>query len=154
MCLIVREARISDLESLYKIEIECFGSDAFTKNQLAYFLSSPEFVNLVAETDGIIVGFIIGSIRHYNNQRIGHILSLDISKRYRRRKIGSRLLNELEKIYIQKRVEICYLEVRADNTAALNLYRKFRFDIVGHLRNYYGIGVHGLRLKKTLRQVH
>ncbi|MFQ6095429.1 MAG: GNAT family N-acetyltransferase [Candidatus Bathyarchaeia archaeon] len=152
MCVLTREARIEDLEVLYKIELECFNREAFTRRQLAYFLASPDFVKLVAEVDGDVVGFVIGSVQHYNNRGIGHILSLDVSKGYRRRRIGSTLLSELERVLVEVGVEVCYLEVRADNVAALRLYRKRGFVPVETLKDYYGVGVHGLRLKKDLRR--
>jgi ribosomal protein S18 acetylase RimI-like enzyme len=43
----------------------------------------------------------------------------------------------------------CRLEVREDNVAAINLYKKQGYQTIGRLRNYYG-SAHGLYLRKNL----
>ncbi len=146
-----RKAGIDDLEAIYRIELECFGHEAFAKTLFAYLLDSSESVNLVAEVGEEIVGFVIGSVERYSNQEVGHVLSLNVSEGYRRKGIGSRLLCELERILSEDGVEVCYLEVRADNVSALRLYQKQGFEIVENLEDYYSRGVHGLRLKRKLR---
>jgi len=151
LCIFTRKAGIDDLEALYKIELECFGREAFAKSLFAYFLTSSDFVNLVAEVGEEIAGFVIGSVQHHNSRATGHVLSLDVSGGYRRKGIGLALLCELEKILAEDRVEACFLEARADNAAALRLYQKQGFKVVETLEDYYGRGVHGLRLKKDLR---
>lgn len=151
MCIFTRKAGIDDLEALYKIELECFGREAFAKSLFAYFLASSGFVNLVAEVGGEIVGFVISSVQRNSSRAIGHVLSLDVSGGYRKRGIGLRLLCELERILMEDGVEVCYLEAQADNAAALRLYRKQGFTVVDSLEDYYGRGVHALRLRKDLR---
>lgn len=151
MRIVTRKAGIDDLEALYKIELECFGHEAFAKSLFAYFLTSSDFVNLVAEVGEEIAGFVISSVQHYSNQAIGHVLSLDVSGGHRRRGIGLALFCELERILVEDGVKACYLEVRADNAAALRLYQKQGFKVVEILEDYYGRSVHGLRLKKDLR---
>ena len=151
MRIITRKAGIDDLVELYKIELECFGHEAFAESLFAYFLTSPDFVNLVAEVGAEIAGFVISSVQHYNNQAIGHVLTLNVSGGHRRRGIGLALLCELERILVEDGVEACCLEARADNAAALRLYKKQGFMVVESLEDYYGEGVHGLRLKKDLR---
>lgn len=152
MGVVTRDTSINDLEALYRIELECFGRDAFTRSLLAYLLASPDSVGLVAEVDGGTIGFVIGSIRRHRNRRIGHVLSLDVSAGYRRRGIGFKLLSELERVFVEGGVQVCYLEVRANNVAALGLYRKHGFVVVETLKDYYGVGVNGLKLKKDLKR--
>ena len=45
----------------------------------------------------------------------------------------------------------CCLEVREENTAALNLYSKLGYKTIGRLEKYYGTA-HGLYLRKILVQ--
>ncbi len=151
MRIVTRKARIDDLEALYKIELECFGHEAFAKSLFAYFLTSSDFVNLIVEVGEEIAGFVISSVQHCDNQAIGHVLSLDVSGGHRRRGIGLQLLCELERILVEDGVEACYLEARADNAAALRLYQKQGFKLVETLEDYYGKGIHGLRLRQDLR---
>lgn len=150
MQIVTRKAEINDLERLYKIELECFDHEAFTKAQLAFFLKTPRFISLVAEVDGELVGFIIGSIEYYGNEKFGHIYSVDVSPKYRRRGVASKLLDEVERILVKNGAETCYLEVRTDNVSALSLYKKRDYVIMEALKNYYETGVNGFRLKKRL----
>ncbi len=151
MSVTIQRARVNDLETLYEIEKECFTKEAFTKEQIGYLLQDPNVVSLVASRDGENVGFIIGLTYRGNKVRLGHIYTIDVAVKHRRRGIGLRLLKELEKIFVQKGVETCYLEVRIDNMAARELYRKQGYIETGQLKGYYPMGTHGIRLEKKLK---
>jgi ribosomal-protein-alanine acetyltransferase len=138
MPITVENASISHLERLYEIERECFEEEAFTKQQIAQLLRDSNSIGLVAKEDGNIIGFIIGALSRDNELLIGHILTIDVSLSHRRRGIGLRLLQEMEKIFKEKGAKICRLEAREDNVAALNLYRKLGYKKVRVLRHYYG----------------
>jgi len=141
---------VDDLETLYKIERECFTTEAFTKTQIAYFLEAPNAVSLIARVDNEIAGFTIGLIHDSNTVRAGHVCTIDVSIAHRRRGVGLRLLKELERIFIQRGVKICYLEARLDNLAARELYRKHGYVEAETLSDYYSRGSHGIRLLKKL----
>ncbi len=150
MSVTIQQAKAEDLEMLYGIEKECFTTEAFTKEQIAYLLQDPNAVSLVAQINGENAGFIIGLTYSCNKVRIGHIYTIDVAVKHRRRGIGLRLLKKLEKIFAEKGVETCYLEVRIDNVAARELYRKQGYIETGRLKGYYPMGTHGIRLKKKL----
>lgn len=150
MSITIQQATVNDLETLYEIERECFTAEAFTKEQIAYLLKNPNAVSLVAQIDGETAGFIIGLTYQGNKARTGHIYTIDVAVKHRRKGIGLRLLNELEQIFIEKGVETCYLEVRIDNVAARELYRKHGYIETGQLKGYYPMGTHGVQLKKEL----
>jgi len=146
----VKLATTSDLEKLHKIERECFTIEALTKEQMSHLLESSYTISLVARINGAVAGFIIGSIENLDKTKAGHVYTLDVVVKHRRRGIGLRLLQELERIFTERGVKICYLEVRLDNVAARELYRKQGYTEVAPLANYYYKGVHGVRLKKKL----
>ena len=147
----IRKATVGDLDRLHRIEVECFPEEAFTRLQLEYILTFPHFMSLIAEVDGEVAGFIIGSLEVYNDKVVGHIYSIDVLGRFRRRGIASKLLNEMEKILAERGAEECYLEVRVDNLAARSLYKKHGYKQVEVLKDYYREGIHGIRLKKQLK---
>jgi len=146
----IRQATIKDLETLYKIERECFTLEAFTKQHIALLLENPRNIRLAAWENNEIVGFIIGLIQNFNETRIGRIYTLDVAVKHRRKGIGLKLLNELEQGFIKKGVKNCYLEARTDNVAARKLYRKNGYTEVKQLKDYYSKGVHGVLLVKKL----
>lgn len=150
MSVLIQQAAIGDLERLYQIERECFTSEAFSKGELIYLLRSPGSISLTARTNGEIAGFIMGSVQKRGKTETGHIFTLDVAVKRRRKGVGQKLLKRFEQILAERGVETCYLEVRADNVAALELYRKNGYVKVEQLKNYYQRGVHGVRLKKTL----
>lgn len=66
-----------------------------------------------------------------------HIATLSVLPEYRGQGIGAALLAEALKEGIRLGADSATLEVRAGNLAAQNLYRRFRFDIVGRRQRYY-----------------
>ncbi len=147
----IKQATIKDLEILYKIEKECFTKEAFTKKQIKNLLRNSNAISLIAQTNGETAGFIIGLTYLNNNARIGHVITIDIAIKHRRKGIGMRLLNELEQKFVRKDIETCYLEVRIDNVAARELYRRQGYKETKQLKHYYPKRTDGVRLKKKLR---
>jgi ribosomal-protein-alanine N-acetyltransferase len=152
MSVAIQEASIKHLDKLYEIETECFQEEAFTKEQIAHLLTDYNSVSFVAKVNGEIVGFIVG--RAYTNRKpaVGRVLTIDVSPEHRRKGIGLKLLREVERVFRNETVEVCYLEAREDNIAALNLYQKHGYKTVGKLKNYYR-NAHGVRLTKSLGQL-
>jgi ribosomal-protein-alanine N-acetyltransferase len=147
----IKPASIFDLQTLYEIEKECFSFEAFSLEQIAFLLDNPNSISLVAVVENEIVGFIIGLV--YENVKIGnvgHILTLDVATKHRRKGVAMKLLQELERKFREKGIKACFLEVRFDNEAAKRLYEKLGYREIACLRNYYGKGIHGLRFKKIL----
>ena len=137
------------LDKLFQIEEQCFDQEAFTKQQIAYLLSDYNTLALVARENSDIAGFIIAQIEVEENQLFGHIITLNVPPKYRRKGVGSKMLKEIEELLKQKGITECKLEVREDNSAALKLYLKSDYQKIGKLENYYG-KKHGLYLKKTI----
>ena len=150
MSISVRQATVNDLEELYEIERECFTVEAFTKEQIMLLLQDSNSVSLTAQTNGEIAGFIIGLIQHIRGVKTGHICTIDVAVKHRRKGVGEKLLKEIEEIFARKGVKICYLEARVDNVAALELYRKQGYAEIEKLDNFYRKDVHGVRLQKRL----
>jgi ribosomal-protein-alanine N-acetyltransferase len=145
-------ANLDDLETLHRIEKECFKSEAFTKEHIAYLLESPNAVSLVAKANHEILGFIVGVIEDHDKNTIGHIYTIDVAPKHRRIGVGLGLLDKLEHIFVEKDAKTSYLEVRTDNKAARELYRKKGYTELEPLKNYYDEGRHGLRMKKELKK--
>jgi ribosomal-protein-alanine acetyltransferase len=149
MSITIESASIRQLDQLYEIEMECFAKEAFTKQQIASLLTNYNSVNLVAKMNSEIIGFIIGIIYFERRALTGHILTIDVSPIHRRRGVAQKLLQETEKIFKEKGVKACRLEVREDNIAALGLYQKLGYKKVAKLENYYE-NAHGIYLRKDL----
>ena len=137
------------LDTLYQIEKQCFKQEAFSKRQITYLLTDNNAISFAAYVNGELAGFIIGHLDIERNQSAGHILTIDVVTQYRRKGIAQKLMHEVEETVKQKGAKECRLEVREDNTAALNLYQKLGYKKIAKLENYYPTA-HGLYLLKPL----
>ncbi|MCS7119958.1 MAG: GNAT family N-acetyltransferase [Nitrososphaerota archaeon] len=153
MEIIVKEGRIENLSSIYEIEVECFGEEAFPRAMIEYAVrSSGNSKTYIAFFGDKPVGFIIGRIYRDRDKPVGVIYTLDVKADFRRRGIGTRLLHTLENAFLKDGAELCRLEVSIKNIEALNLYMKFGYKKIRVLHNYYGRGHDGILLEKRLKQ--
>ena len=150
MTIVIQRASTTDIGTLSRIEQECFTVEAFSKRQIASLLKAPASVGLMAKASEEVAGFVIGLLHDYGEVKLGQIVTIDVVPRYRRRGVGMKLLREVEKEFQNMGVGVCYLEVRAGNTAAKKLYQKLGYREVEVLEDYYYRGGHGIRLEKAL----
>jgi ribosomal-protein-alanine N-acetyltransferase len=80
---------------------------------------------------------IIGYLIYWILDKEVQISNIAIHPDYRRMGLGETVLRQLLSQLRKKRTEFIFLEVRPSNTAALNLYRKLDFEIVGIRKDYY-----------------
>jgi ribosomal-protein-alanine N-acetyltransferase len=66
-----------------------------------------------------------------------HIGTLAIHPDFQKKGIGQQFLAFIFTQLISENIMRIFLEVRQSNMAAINLYRKFGFDIDGERKNYY-----------------
>jgi ribosomal-protein-alanine N-acetyltransferase len=144
----IETATIKILDTLYKIEEQCFDEEAFTKRQIAYLLTDYNAIALAAKTSTDTAGFVIAQVET-NDTDFGHIITLNIAPHFRHKGIAIQLLHEIENLLKQRGINECRLEVREDNHAAIKLYHKLGYRTIGKLDRYYGTK-HGLYLKKAL----
>lgn len=149
MELKIETASIKLLEKLNEIEEQCFDQEAFTKQQIAFLLTDYNTIALVAKVNNDISGFIITQVEIEKNTLFGHIITINVASKFRRKGIASKMLQEIEIILKQKGIRECHLEVREDNSAALKLYQNRGYQKISRLEKYYG-KAHGLYLKKIL----
>jgi len=149
LSITIQQATINSLETLYQIERECFTAEAFSKEHIAYLLENSNAVSLVAKINNAIAGFVIGLIHRHDEKITGRVYTLDVAVKYRRKGVGLKLLDEIERIFVERGAKICRLEARRDNVAAIELYRKHGYVEVEELKDYYE-GAHGVRLEKKL----
>lgn len=146
----IRRARAEDLASIEALEHASFtrGEERFHRKQIAGLLANARGVALVAERGGHILGWAIGLIRQdpRTHGPGGRVYGLAVGPEARGLGVGgtlfTRLLAELGKRGVQR----VWLEVRDDNEPAIKLYLRHGFVKDRHLKDYYGEGVHGLRM--------
>lgn len=132
-----------DLNDLRKLEEVCFGEDAWPLWDLIAVLTLPKIVRLKASVEGKMAGFIVGDPN--SRDGIGWIATLGVLPQYRRMGIAAALLAECEQ---ELRTPTLRLSVRRSNEPALNLYKRFGYQMVDVWRNYYRSGEDAFVLEK------
>lgn len=139
----------ADLEAVYEIEKECFISP-WKFFDLEYELTgNPVNKFLVVEVDGKVVGFNDFMIT-FNSATISQIA---ITKDFRKKGLGTLLLDEMEKYFPSEGDEIVEnvtLEVRASNVPAINMYKKHGYEVVIKKPHYYPDGEDAIYMVKRL----
>ncbi len=80
---------------------------------------------------------IIGFFIFYTVLDEMHILDITVAKNEQSKGIGTFMLDYILRKYINLGVKYFYLEVRASNDRAINLYKKFGFKIFMLRKGYY-----------------
>lgn len=130
--MIVREMTWDDLEQVVEIENQNF-SAPWTETGFLTFLMRQDVILLVAEEGEEIWGYcgvmlVAGE---------GDITNVSVKKEKQGQGIGSQLVDELIRRAEREGVRDLYLEVRAGNEAAQQLYAKVGFEQMGIRKNYY-----------------
>lgn len=124
---------IKDADSVYRIENQAF-FEPWSKKSLLKELESNSFLShYVYEYQGRVVGFYIAS--HVLDEV--EIFTIAVDSAYQKMGIGKAMLNHLIDISKIRNDKEIWLEVSTKNIAAINLYRKFDFKIMGIRKNYY-----------------
>ncbi len=117
------------VKSLAEIEKECFECP-WTENAFLKDTTNENALYSVAGIRGKVVGYIGGYIV-FDTVYINNIA---VSKECRNQGIGTALLNDF---IVKSGSRILTLEVRKSNVPAINLYKKFAFEVVGERRGFY-----------------
>jgi len=125
-------ASAEEIASLKALESE-WGSEFWTTDEiLKTFHASPSFFQYAkggTEWEGLIFAL--------EHQDAFEILYIFTAKNYRKKGLGKELLNALQKYATKKKI---YLEVKANNQSALNLYISCGFHQTGKRKGYYRDG--------------
>ena len=123
---------IKDLDEIKTILCSDF-DDFWNYNTFKSELENTNSHYIIAKTNGKIVGF--AGIWDGIDQM--HITNIVVHKKYRKNKIGSKLLEQLIILTKQYNHKFLTLEVNEKNIIAQKLYLKYNFKILGKRKNYY-----------------
>lgn len=133
----INQVFLDDLDQIAKMEKKTFKEDAFSKETIKKLIEQKIFFfKLVSnKPKNKIIGFII-AIKD-DEERV-NIVNFLIQKKYRKNGYGTFLLDKtIEKIKELKEIKRIVLNVKITNKEAIALYKKFQFQIVQKINNYY-----------------
>ncbi len=132
MRLILSSMTRDDLDEVIEIEWSAFSSP-WTRGMYVRELGKPEGCYLTARTQGGLVGY--GGALVILDE--AHVMTLAVREDFRRRGVAMRILLQLIEDVRVKGARFLTLEVRKSNQAAIDLYSRLGFQIMGERRNYY-----------------
>lgn len=120
------------IEAIAELERVCF-HDPWSINSISSELHNPLSAWLVAVDEGVVCGYV-GSQSVLDG---ADMMNIAVHPDYRKRGIGSTLIEKLIVLLKEKNVISLSLEVRASNETAIGLYHKMGFEIIGKRPGYY-----------------
>lgn len=147
--VLLRPADPTDADTIAAIESGSFDEhdETFTRRQVRRLIANPRVLTSVALIDGNVVGWSAGFTRRHTRSLSGRVYAVAIAPQARRKGVGKMLVHSLINALHDVGAKRIYLEVRDDNTPAIELYRRLGFVDHRFLPNYYGQNRHGQRMR-------
>ncbi len=146
----LRPYRPSDLQTLHEIDHACFPPGvSYSREELAHFVARRGSRTWVAEEGEAIIGFLIAN---RDSKEVGHIVTIDVVEPWRRRGVGSALMETCEAWAESEGVGFLYLETAEDNSAARAFYAGRGYAKLEKIPGYYEDGTAAWVMVKKLRQ--
>ena len=142
----LRQADLSDVSTLYKIEKKCFGRRGFSKSHIIWSLKNPQGFAYLYYADERPVGTVM--LR--KEGEVGRVVSLGVLPGSRRGGIGAELMRQAEQQMRDKGARVMLLEVGVDNEGAIAFYDHLGYETDGILKGYYSWGEDAHLMRKAL----
>jgi ribosomal protein S18 acetylase RimI-like enzyme len=121
-CFRIREAKLCDIEHIFRIQQESLWVDKEDKDWLSAFIKIKSRRRLVLVAEKMPEGLTVGFLSAYKYRDTAYIDVIAISKDYRSKGVGSLLLDKAEEELREKGVKTVTLSVKKENTKALDFY--------------------------------
>jgi ribosomal protein S18 acetylase RimI-like enzyme len=146
--LIIRNALPTDLDQLVLLENACFTSDKMSRQSYRTLLKKKSAAIIVGEVDNIMIASATLFFR--KNSTKARLYSIAVHPTYRKFGIAATLCQQLEKVAQQHSCHSILLEVRTDNTNAIQFYEKNGYKVFDTYTAFYEDGLDALRMQKQI----
>ncbi|MEO0215401.1 MAG: ribosomal protein S18-alanine N-acetyltransferase [candidate division WOR-3 bacterium] len=140
--------KFDDIDEVYKLEHKLF-PNPWPKIFFENDLQRSDTIALVACNNTKLVGYALANCAGPEL----HITNIAVRQEYQRQGIARNLMKEVENIGKNRGCVYAYLEVRINNEAAINLYKKVGYKILYIRKNYYIDGTDAYVMGKELKEV-
>ncbi len=144
----IRPAAPADLEALVALEQRCFDSDRLSRRSFQHLLTKGHAATLVAEQDGGLAGYAL--VLFHGQTALARLYSLAVDPAARGQGLARQLLAAAERAALAEGCAVLRLEVRADNAAAIALYRAVGYRRFATVLDYYEDHETAERMEKIL----
>lgn len=132
----IREIELEDLAPVYSLGEKLFTADKWTSlhrtwdeyEVLNLYMTDGETC-LVAELDGKVVGFALGStiVKRRSSWKYGYMLWLGVAPETKGMGVGKKLVKRLTELFIQDGARMMLVDTDAENDDAIAFFKKTGF---------------------------
>ncbi|MCD2441694.1 ribosomal protein S18-alanine N-acetyltransferase [Agromyces sp. SYSU K20354] len=161
MSVLMRRAKLSDLDAIMRLERETFTDDAWPEDAMRREIESPHGYYLVAVDEPITASDAADepgpALRGYagllapSGSEQGDIQTIAVDPSSRGMGLGRGLMHALITAARRRHVTELFLEVRADNPIARALYDSLGFEQIGVRPRYYRGGVDAVLMRLVVK---
>ncbi len=129
----IREMELEDLPAVFSLGESLFTADrwptlyrTWDEYELVGLFSSDSDFCFVAELDGVVVGFAVGTLieKRRSAWKYGWLLWLGTDPRYRRLGVAKRLVDRFTEQCIDEGARMMLVDTAADNRGAIRFFEK------------------------------
>lgn len=143
----IRRFEPSDLEKVMEIEKTSFKNrNTWSREYFERIYQKYPKGFIVAENKEEIIGFTIGKPKN----EMAEMISLAVAPAWRKKGIGTKLINFLIEHFKEKRLKEISLNVRTKNKIGIFFYQNLGFKIIKTIKNYYRNGEDAYLMKKEI----
>ncbi len=132
--VLIREMGVDDIAPVYHLGESLFTSDLYPYlyriwdewEVIGLYNTDAEFC-MVAEVDGQLAGFVLGTIISKASWVYGYIIWLGVSPAFQRRKIADKLVDKLVERMIEEGARIMYVDTDPSNLPAMKFFNRKGF---------------------------
>lgn len=146
MSWVLRRAVPADLDAIMAIEDATFPDDAWSRDSMSGELANEHGYYLVAEDETGAIDAYAGLLAPRGGEQ-GDIQTIAVAERARRHGLGRTLVLALLAEARNRGIREVFLEVRADNAPAQELYRALGFEQLAVRPRYYKGGIDALVMR-------
>jgi ribosomal protein S18 acetylase RimI-like enzyme len=156
----IREMNIDDLPEVFHIGEELFTAEysqslyrTWDEYEITTLFNSDNELCIVAEYDGRIVGFALGTTvkKQHSPWKYGYLVWLGVRRDIQKMAIGERLFKELKRRFKDQGVRMIIIDTAADNEPAIRFFQKHGFgNIQEHV--YMTLNLSRKPKKKTVKK--
>jgi ribosomal protein S18 acetylase RimI-like enzyme len=133
----IRQMTIDDLAAVFHLGEKLFTSDfspsmyrTWDAYEITTLFNSDSELCLVAEYDGQIVGFALGTTveKQHSAWKYGYLVWIGVRPGLQKGGAGHKLFDELRQRMVEQGVRMMIIDTDADNEAGLRFFKKQGFD--------------------------
>ena len=153
----LRELRRGEVDRLYTLDTLCFDQPfRFSRSAMRRFAGAANaLVRIAVESGGedepeTLLGFGIVHLEPAPSGLAGYVVTLDVDPGARGRGVATLLMTALESAAAEAGAASMELHVFLGNTAAISLYAKLGYGLMGTAAGFYGPGLDALDYRRIL----